>query len=232
MRVGIIGAMQNEVTKLLECMSIRTVDRVSVTDYYVGTLDDREVVIAKSGPGKVNAAICAQTMILKYAPDVILNTGVAGSLSHALAVGDTAVASAVVQYDVDTTAVGDPIGLISGINVVEFPSDAAVVERLTRALDAIPDVPYQVGMVATGDKFLKSKGEKDEILKHFTAIACDMESGSIGQVCYVNQTAFGIIRTISDNADSTSHIDYAQFLELAASRSAAVARLFLHQGAL
>lgn len=232
MSVGIIGAMQVEVTKLLECMNIRTVDRVSATDYYVGTLDDHEVVVAKCGPGKVNAAICAQTMILKYAPDLILNTGVAGSLTAALAVGDSAVASAVVQYDVDTSAVGDPVGLISGINVIEFPCDRAVVARLTQALHTIPDVSYQVGMVATGDKFLKSKREKDEILKNFSAVACDMESGSIGQVCYVNQTAFGIIRTISDNADSTSHIDYAQFLELAALRSATVARLFLHQGAL
>jgi len=229
MLVGIIGAMKVEVAELVKYMKISNVETISLNDFYTGTIDSYDVVIATCGPGKVNAAICAQTMILKFSPDMVINTGVAGSLTHSLNVGDCAVASSVVQYDVDTTAIGDPLGMISGVNLIEFHCDSLVVQRLSNSLRIMNDVHYQIGLIATGDKFLNSKEEKLQILKNFDAIACEMESGSIGQVCYVNKKPFGIIRSISDNADNTSDIDYYRFLERAALRAANVVKIFLNQ---
>ncbi len=229
MLIGIIGAMQVEVAELVKSMKIGRVETISLISFYFGTLDGYDIVIAKCGPGKVNAAICAQTMILKFLPDIIVNTGVAGSLTNSLDVGDCAVASSVVQYDVDTTAVGDPLGMISGIEVIEFPCHALVVRSLTSALKSMNDLHYEVGLIATGDKFMNSSADKNGVLMNFNAIACEMESGSIGQVCYMNNVPFGIIRSISDNSDSTSNIDYSQFLELAALRATSVVKKFLIQ---
>jgi adenosylhomocysteine nucleosidase len=91
------------------------------------------------------------------------------------------------------------------------------------------DIHYEVGLIATGDKFMNSSEDKNEILINFNAIACEMESGSIGHVCYVNNIPFGIIRSISDNSDSTSNIDYSRFLEQSALRAASVVKEFLNQ---
>ena len=118
--IGIIGAMDIEVDGIVASMSNTTIEEISGVKYYSGTLSNKNVVVAKCGIGKVFAAICSQTMILKYNPCVIINTGVAGSLSNELNILDVAVADKVVQHDMDTSAIGDPKGLISGINVIYF----------------------------------------------------------------------------------------------------------------
>lgn len=226
MVVGIIGAMKVEITRLLECMEIDKAESISSMDFFHGKIDGYCVIIAACGPGKVNAAICTQTMILRYAPDLIINTGTAGSLSTGLGVGDLAIASAVVQYDIDTTALGDPRGLVSGIDMIEFNCAPFIIENLVESVDRLN---YEVGIIATGDRFLGSIEEKQAILNHFDAIACEMESASIGQVCYMNRVPFGIIRSISDNADHESCIDYTEFLEMAASKAASIVRIFLEK---
>lgn len=226
MVVGIIGAMKVEITRLLECMEIDKRETISLIDFFHGRIDGHSVILTACGPGKVNAAVCTQTMIVRYAPDIIINTGTAGSLSPSLGVGDLAIASAVVQYDIDTTALGDPRGLVSGIDMVEFTCDPVIIEKLIQSVDSLHS---EVGIIATGDRFLGSIEEKQEILRHFNAIACEMESASIGQVCYMNQVPFGIIRSISDNADQESCMDYAEFLEMAASRAASMVRIFLEK---
>lgn len=229
MLVGIIGAMQVEVDNLVARMDHKVVETISLINFYRGTLDDYEVVIAACGPGKVNAALCAQAMIITYGPDIVINTGVAGGLSPKLHVGDCVVATSVVQYDMDTTAVGDPIGMISGLNVVEFPSDEHVMQALVASLKSMDTVTYHQGMIATGDKFLTSLEEKAKILENFDALAVDMESGSIGHVCFSNKKPFGIIRSISDNANDESVVDFFQFLDEAAGRAAEAVRLFLQK---
>ncbi len=229
MLVGIIGAMQVEVDNLVASMDHKVVETISSINFYRGTIDGYDVVIAACGPGKVNAALCAQTMIIKYVPDVVINTGVAGSLSPKLHVGDCVVATSVVQYDMDTTAIGDPIGMISGLNVVEFPSDERVMQSLLESLQAMDQVTFYQGMIATGDKFLTAHDEKARILEHFAALAVDMESGSIGHVCFSNSVPFGIVRSISDNADAESQINFFQFLDEAADRAAEAVRLFLRK---
>jgi len=227
--VGIIGAMKVEVAELVKAMAVEKVERISTMDFYVGSINGHQVVVVTCGIGKVHAAMCTQTMITRYSPDIIVNTGVAGSLTPKLEIGDCAIASSVVQYDVDTTAFGDPLGMISGIDIVEFYCDPLIVEALSQAVLSVEKTHYETGLIATGDRFLKGGEDKKAILDSFEAIACEMESGSIGQVCTINDIPFGIIRAISDNADSTSCVEYTDFLNAAAAMAAKTVKIFLEK---
>lgn len=224
--IGIIGAMAVEVSHLKEKMTDVRVDRISGIDFHVGRLMEKDVVVATSGIGKVHAAICAQTMILKYNPSVVLNTGVAGGLRSHTRIGDVVIAKAVVQHDMDTSPVGDPVGLISGINIVEIPVSERITALLQEASAHLDEVDatfghtsVHVGIIGTGDQFFSSQEQFDRIHSQFGAIAAEMEGGSIGQVCFVNGIEFGIVRAISDNGDESSHMDYMAFVGPAAKRS-------------
>ena len=216
--VGIIGAMDIEVDLLKARLEEPQTKTVSGIDYISGRLFHSDVVIARCGVGKVNAAICAQTMILTFAPDAVINTGVAGSLSNALNIGDVAIADFVVQSDVDTTALGDPPGFISTIDILKIPCSKRVVSGLAGAADAL-SFHWVRGTIATSDSFISDAGKKEYLSGQFGAIACEMEGGSIGHVCYVNGVEFGIVRAISDKADGSSHMDYGEFCALAAKNS-------------
>ena len=168
--------------------------------------------------GKVNAAICAQTMILTYKPDIIINTGVAGSLSNELGICDVAVATDVVQHDMDTSPLGDPVGLISGINLVKIPCDIVAAQQLYNCAVSLGG-NCKLGTIASGDQFLNSDEEKVRIVNNFGAIAGEMEGASIGHVSYVNGTPFAILRVISDNASGESNMDYPKFCQIAAEKS-------------
>ena len=131
---GIIGAMHIEVETIKSLMENKISETISGVEYVRGSLHGKEIVIAACGIGKVAAAMCTQTMILKYSPECIINTGVGGSLSTKLAIGDIAVAESLVQHDMDTSPLGDPIGLISGINIVNIPADKKVLKPFLKAL--------------------------------------------------------------------------------------------------
>ena len=222
--IGIIGAMDIEVDALIASMTDTEERVISSVRYVKGKLLDKNVVIAKCGIGKVFAAICAQTMILEYKPDVIINTGVAGSLEKGLNVLDVAVAKSVVQHDMDTSAIGDPKGLISGINVVYIDTCKKVSDTLKSAsLSAKCNV--KEGIVASGDKFMADPQEKAGINREFKAIACEMEGASIGQVCYVNKVPFGILRTISDG--DGAEMDYMTFAPKAAMQATEIVKQFI-----
>ena len=137
MEFGIIAAMQKEAAGLLEKMQDKTETVIGGVTYTAGTLCGHTAVAAVCGVGKVFAALCAQTMILRFAPQCIINTGVAGSLSTALSIGDLVIADGAVQYDMDTSAVGDPVGLLSGINRIVLPTDKALTERLKAAAQMV-----------------------------------------------------------------------------------------------
>ncbi len=226
--IGIIGAMGIEIKALSDMLENRKSETVSGIEFLRGTIWGKEVVLAVCGVGKVFAAICAQTMILKYAPEVIINTGVAGTLSNELSIGNIALSENVVQHDMDTSPLGDPKGLISGINVVKFPADKDLIELLKNAIEK-QNIPYRIGTIATGDRFLASQDVKDEIVKEFGAIAGEMEGGSIGHVCYVNNVRFCVLRAISDSADGTGAEDYFAFLEKAANAAVCVMKEFIKQ---
>jgi adenosylhomocysteine nucleosidase len=213
--IGIIGAMTVEIEGIRAKMTEKTEKTISGITYVSGKLGKNEVVTAVCGIGKVFAAICTQTMILEFKPDVIVNTGVAGSLSHMLNVCDIAVADKVVQHDMDTSPLGDPKGLISGINVIYFDADERA-SNLLAHIAADNGINTVLGTIASGDQFIASKEVKAGIVSEFGAIACEMEGAAIGHVCYVNNVPFAVLRAISDKADGVAEIDYPTFCKMAA----------------
>ena len=222
--IGIIGAMDIEVDGIVASMSEVKSEKISGITFYKGKLGSTTAVVAKCGIGKVFAAMCAQTMILTYNPDVIVNSGVAGSLGGGVGVLDVVVASGVVQHDMDTSAIGDPVGLISGINVICIDSDKEASKKL---LDACEVLNYKShsGIIASGDKFIAQNSDKNLIKERFGAQACEMEGASIGQVCYVNGTKFAILRAISDGEGA--EMDYMTFAPLAAKQSIEIIKKFV-----
>lgn len=225
-KIGVIAAMQIEIDALKERLEDATVETVSGIDFVSGKLHGKNVIAARCGIGKVFAAICAQTMILNYAPDCIINTGVGGALDPTLRIGDLVIGEKTVQYDMDTSAIGDPVGLVSGINVVYFPCDAEVSSVICRASEEL-GFTHKSGTIACGDKFVADKELKDYISGTFGAMSCDMESAAMSQVCYVNNVPFGVIRAISDGADDGAHMDYPTFAAMAAKNGIALSDKFI-----
>ena len=219
MKLGIIAAMKIEAELIEAAMTNVTRETCGSIEYCLGTIGNTDIVLAVCGIGKVFAAICAQTMIVKYAPDAIINTGVGGTLTKKLSVGDVAVSSAMVQHDMDTSALGDPVGLISGINIVEIPADAALAEKISAIVRGM-GINTVTGTIATGDQFIGSQAVKDRIVNTFGAIACEMEGAAIAHVAFVNNVPFAVLRAISDDADGGACEDYPTFAKMAAKNSA------------
>ncbi len=219
--LGIIAAMEIEAQPLVACMTDVVTETVSGVRFAKGNLYGHTAVVAVCGVGKVFAALCAQTMILRYQPVRIINTGVAGSLTTRLSIGDLVIATQVVQHDMDTSALGDPVGLLSGINKVYLPADTDTIERLTTAAQGI-GVRALCGTVASGDRFISDGEHKTWIADTFGALACEMEGAAIGQVCYVNNVPFAVVRAISDDASGQAQMDYPQFSAMAAKNSVAL----------
>lgn len=224
---GIIGAMKIEVETIKSLMQDKQSEVISGVEYVTGTLHGKKIVTAVCGIGKVAAAMCAQTMILRYAPERIINTGVGGSLSEKLAIGDVAVAESLVQHDMDTSPLGDPVGFISGINVINMPCDPKVVEILEKSVESVEGIKALRGVIASGDQFIADPAKKDFIKSNFNAVVCEMEGASIAQVCYTNGVPFGVVRAVSDCADGSSHMDYGEFLPMAAANAAKLIESFV-----
>ena len=218
--IGIIGAMQPEIENLIGMLKKPKMKNVGGQVFYYGTLERKSVAIVKCGIGKVYAAMTAESMILNFAPKLIVNTGVAGSLRSDLRQGDIVVASELCQHDMDTSALGDPKGFVSGVDRVYFPAD----ERARRLLAAAKNGEYAVrfGVIATGDRFISTEEQKEAIVRDFSASACEMEGGAIAQVAFANRVPFCVIRAISDGADEDARLSYDRFLPVAAARSAAL----------
>ena len=209
--IGIIGAMQVEVEDLFEKMQDCKTETISGTTFYCGQLSGVPCVVAQSGIGKVAAAVCAQTMILRYAPDVILCEGVAGGIGPNVHIGDLVIATALVQHDMDTSALGDPVGYISGLGMVQIPVPQALANAIaTFARDVYDGNLYQ-GIIATGDQFIADNQKLHEIADKFGAVACEMEGGAIAQTCCMAGVDCAVLRTISDNGDDGASVDFPSF---------------------
>lgn len=213
MTIGVIGAMQMEVDSLKEALSDAKTVTYSGVDFVCGKLGDKDIVAAKCGVGKVFAAICAEAMILKFDVDMMINIGVAGSLTRDLDILDIALADKVLQHDMDTSPLGDPVGLLSGINTIFLPTDEKMNQVMAECLKE-KKINYLKGAIASGDQFIATKEQKDLIKERFQAIAAEMEGGSIGHVCYVNNIPFTVLRAISDSEGGA--MDYETFAEKAA----------------
>ncbi len=224
--VGIIGAMQVEIEALKSALTDKKEEKIGALTFWTGTLRGVPVVLTVCGIGKVFAAMAAQSMILCYGARAIVNTGVAGTLTDELSIGQVALADRVVQHDMDTSAIGDPVGLISGLNMVYMPTDKGLTEQIATALTE-EGIPYVTGTVASGDVFVAEKEKKTYIRDTFSAIACEMEGAAIGQVCTANGVPFAVIRAISDGGNEEAKMDYPTFVQVAAQKSARVVLSFL-----
>ena len=217
--IGIIGAMSDEVDGLIARLADHKEEEICGMKFHTGSIFSRPVVIARCGVGKVFASMCAAAMIIRYSPALIVNSGVGGALSTELACADIVVADKLVQHDMDTSPLGDPVGMISGINRVYFEADARAIEILRDAAERA-GIPAMVGAVATGDSFVADDAARDRILKHFPdSLCCEMEGGAIAQACFVGNTPFAVVRAISDGANGDSPLDFPSFLKIAVASS-------------
>lgn len=225
--LGIIGAMKVEVESLKQIMEDVKILTISGIDFYQGKLCDVDVVVAVSGVGKVNAAVCTQTMIIKFNVDAVINVGVAGTLTKKLNVCDIAVATSVVEHDMDTSPLGDPVGFVSGLDMIYMNCDKKVSDMLYNAANTIDGVNVEKGVIASGDQFISGGEKKQYIVDNFNAIAAEMEGASIGHVCTVNKIPFGILRAISDGADDGAPMSYEEFTVKAVKNSISIILEFL-----
>ncbi|MBR3805325.1 MAG: 5'-methylthioadenosine/adenosylhomocysteine nucleosidase [Clostridia bacterium] len=216
--IVIIGAMEPEVEGLISEMSDKTVEIISGIAVNLGKIGEKQVAVAKCGIGKVFAALCAEALIIKYSPSLIVNTGVGGALAKELKTGDIVIAESLCQHDMDTSAIGDPVGLVSGINKIYFDADKRASQILLEAAKSL-GLTAREGRVASGDKFIASADDKTRITKAFSADVCEMEGCAIAQVAFVNNIPFAVVRAISDSADGEATMDYPTFLPIAAANS-------------
>ncbi len=198
--LGMIGAMDKEIDLLLEKMESVQERQIGFTKYAQGKLHGLDICLARCGIGKVHAALCAQGMILTWGVSAVLNIGVAGALVPSLQIGDIVIADSAVQHDMDTTPIGDPLGMISGINIVHIPCDPGLSGLLKEAAEEA-GIRTERAAVATGDQFIVGVDKKSFLADTFGAAACDMEGGAIAQCCYEMQVPYAAIRAISDTRD-------------------------------
>ena len=210
--IGIIGAMEEEVAHLKEAMQVvKTVERAAMT-FVKGKLDGKDVVVVRSGIGKVNAGICAQILADLFEVDTLINTGVAGSLDAALDIGDIVISTDAVQHDMDVSALGDPVGQIPRMDTFAFPADERLVQLAVQANEeANPDIHTFTRRVVSGDQFVSDGAVKERLVTQFQAKCTEMEGAAIAQAAYLNKISCVIIRAISDKADNSSTMDYAAF---------------------
>lgn len=223
--IGIIGAMEVEVSLLKDALKNKKTETVSGIDFVSGELFGVPAVVAKCGVGKVFAALCTQTMILKYEPQCVINVGVGGALDERLDCLDVALASSLVQHDMDTSPLGDPVGLISGINIVNIPTDKELTDRLEKAVKTT--LPNCIrGVIASGDVFVADAERKSYIKETFNAVVCEMEGAAIAHVCYVNNTPVAVLRAVSDRADGGATKDFPTFVKEASDNTVKVIKAF------
>ena len=211
--IGIIGAMATETRRVQDAMTETKTEKIGFATFVSGKVGEQEVVLATCGIGKVFAAACTEAMILKYAPKAIINIGVGGALTRSLNIGDGVIGTTAVQYDMDTSAIGDPLGWLSGLDLIHLPCDEALQVKLEKALKA-EGIPYQKGVIATADRFVDDDRNRD-ICRQFGALAEDMEGAAVGQVCVAHGVPFGILRTISNGDENAGEV-YENSAEMAA----------------
>ena len=210
--LGIIGAMDEEVTKIKEQMEQVQVKTKASMDFYRGKIKGKEVVVVRSGIGKVNAGICAQILVDDYRVDGIINTGIAGSLRSEINIGDIVISTDAVQHDMDAVAFGYPLGQIPRMDTLAFPADEKLIETAAQVCAKVnPDIRTWTGRVVSGDQFISDKATKDRIISNFGGFCTEMEGAAIAQAAYLNKIPFVILRAISDKADDSATMDYPAF---------------------
>lgn len=229
-KIGIIGAMELEVEALKDKMEIhRKVEKASL-EFLEGMLSGTEVVIVRSGIGKVNAALCTQILCDIFEVTHIINTGVAGSLKNEINIGDIVVSTDALHHDVDVRVFGYPLGEVPQIGCLAFQADTELAQLAVACCKEVnTDIEVYCGRIVSGDQFISDKKIKDNIINHFHGFCVEMEGASIAHIAYLNHVPFVIIRAISDKADDSAEMDYPTFEKAAAAHSAALVEHMLQK---
>ena len=225
-KLGIIGAMTIEIETLKEQMKDIRISRRTGMEFLEGTLSGLDVVVVQCGVGKVNAAMCAQTLCACYGVTHLVNTGIAGSLSAQLDIGDLVVSQDAMYHDFDCVHFGYEMGKVPGMDVVSFPADETLIRYASAAAESVNPGHVKIGRVASGDQFVAEKPLKEQIISRTQALCTEMEGAAIAQTAYRNQLPFVILRAISDKADDSAEMDYPTFETQAAHRCAEITREF------
>jgi len=218
MKIGIIGAMEEEVTLLRDKIENRQTLNIGGSEIYTGTLHGTEIALLKSGIGKVAAAMGATLLLEHCQPDVIINTGSAGGLAPTLKVGDIVVSDEARYHDVDVTAFGYEIGQLPGCPA-GFKADEKLIAAAEECIGQL-QLNAVRGLIVSGDAFINGSVMLAKIRHNFPqAIAVEMEATAVAHVCHNFGIPFVVVRAISDVADQQSHISFDEFLAVAAKQS-------------
>ena len=215
-KIGIIGAMELEVEALKEQMDVKNIIEKASMKFYEGMLRGKDVVIVQCGIGKVNAGICVQILADLFQVDAVINTGVAGSLRAEINIGDIVVSTDACEHDMDVTALGYKQGIIPQMKESFFKADRQLVEAAIEVCREVnPDINVYEGRVLSGDQFISGEEIKNKLIDLFDGSCTEMEGAAIAHAAFLNEIPYVVIRAISDKADGSAHMDYAEF-EMAA----------------
>ncbi|UUM31049.1 5'-methylthioadenosine/S-adenosylhomocysteine nucleosidase [Vibrio japonicus] len=219
MKIGIIGAMEQEVSILKQAIeNCQTVTKAGCT-FFSGQLNGVDVVLLQSGIGKVAAAIGTTILLDEYQPDVVINTGSAGGFDSSLTLGDVVISTEVRHHDADVTAFGYEMGQMAQ-QPAAFLADEKLMNIAEQALEKMDDKHAVRGLICTGDAFVCTAERQAFIRTHFpSVIAVEMEASAIAQTCHQFNVPFVVVRAISDVADKESPMSFEEFLPLAAKSS-------------
>lgn len=229
MKIGIIGAMDEEVIILKEKMKKLNTTIIAGCEFYQGELNGKEVILTKSGIGKVAAAIATTLLLERFSPDTIINTGSAGGYDTKLNVGDLVISTEVRFHDVDLTAFGYEIGQMAQLPAA-FVADTKLVDIAQQASQTLTDLKTIQGLICTGDIFMADPTKAEIARNNFpTMAACEMEAAAIAQVCHQFKIPFVIIRSLSDIAGKKSELSFEQYLPIAAKNASILVEAILNR---
>lgn len=218
--IAIIGAMDEEIALLLTKIEVQSDEMIANSRFIQGKLEGKEVVLLKSGIGKVNAAMATTILHERYQPTAVINTGSAGGLDTSLSIGDIVISDRVVHHDVDVTAFDYQYGQVPSMPLY-FESDQNLINIVEKTIQSINQVNCKQGLIATGDSFIQKPEAVQKIREQFPdVIAAEMEAVAIAQVCHQYQTPFVVIRALSDIAGKESAQSFDQFIDQAARHAA------------
>lgn len=217
--IGLIGAMDEEVELLLGQLENKVTSVKAGVTYASGIIHGKQVVVCKSGVGKVNAAVTTQILIDSFGVSKILFTGVAGALHPDLNIGDIVISSSCMQHDMDVTPLGFARGMIPYQEISDFPADPSLIELAEEACKEQSAHHYVIGKVLSGDQFIASRETVQTLYEDLNGACAEMEGSAVAQVCYMNNVPYVVIRSMSDKADGSAHVNFPEFTVKASKRS-------------
>lgn len=219
MRIGVIGAMEEEVELLRNQLANTSVREIANSEFTTGTYKGQELILLKSGIGKVNAAMTTTILMQEFKPDLVLNIGSAGGFDEELEVGAVVISDEVRHHDVDATVFGYELGQVPQMPAA-YIANKELIELAVQAVDEIGEHQHAVGLIATGDSFMSDPERVALVKQQFPEMkAAEMEAAAVAQVCFQYDTAFVVIRALSDIAGKESSVSFDEFLPVAAKHS-------------